>query len=282
MAAPDVRPDEPDTTLAAWRELLATGVHLHPPEIARQIGVSEAALVASRIGTGATRLLPDIARCLTPIDEWGRVLCAFSTYCGVHMPLGQVTAETGDTARVILRGDHMIAEVNSAAIAEAILFVDTDENHGNTRSIQFFDGQGATVLKVFIFHKTAFAKAAALFNALKHADQSRVSVPAEAATSEGQAVWTGRPSEDTQTALEAALPANAPVRIRAEGPHAHVTWIGALKGPRFGRGMMHLHEQTLRSHLRLNVLTHQRTETGLELGSDSARFLSISPLEDTI
>lgn len=270
----------PDAILAAWQGLLDTGAHLHPPEIARRLDVSEAALVASRIGTGATRLVPDLARCLAPVKDWGRVLCAFSSHCGVHMPLGQVATHVDDAGRLILQGDHMRGVVDAGAIAEVILFVDRDDSHGNTRSLQFFDGQGAAVLKVFIFHKTAFAEANAHFQALTHPDQSRLSVLAETAPASTSADWSGTPLADAQEALRVALPAGEVRDIRAEGRHAHVTWRGTLGGLRFGHGMLHLHEQTIRSHLRLAPLTHHETGHGLSLGSAQTRILHISQPED--
>lgn len=272
---------DPDAILAKWQALRDTGAHLHAPEIARSLRVSEAALVASRIGSGAIRLQPDLAKCLAPIADWGRVLCAFSSPSGVHMPLGTTRFEFGEKGALRLMGDHIEASIDASAIAEMILFEDEDKNHGKTRSLQFFDVNGAAIVKAFIFHKTAYRAAQHHFEACLHANQSRQAYPrACLEIPPDSANWHPTPNANAQAALEQALVTGRPLKISAYGLHAKVSWNGILNGIRFAREMLHLHEPSLRSHLRLAPLTHtQRTSNAITLGSKHSPILRITTEE---
>ena len=262
-------PVEPDAILEGWRALLATGRHLHAPDIARDLKVSEAALVAARIGQGAVRLIPDPAAVLSRLSQCGRVLCAFSNPSGVLMPLGH-TRVTADTDGLLtLSGDHMAGSLDMGAVAEAFLFEDTDPNHGSSRSLQFFDAAGSPIVKVFIFHKGNFRAVSPHLLALSHVDQSRVPKPegtvsvfdpqtvsllADADGDEGGDDEMG--GGDPQALIErfVAGTAGEPVQIEALSAHARVVWRGRLTKPAFRGGMLHLHETDLRAHLRLAPL----------------------------
>lgn len=268
-----------------WETLLASRHHLHAPEAARLLDVPEAALVASRIGSGATRLVPDLKQVLAPVSEWGRVLCAFSNACGVHMPLGAVEASSANGA-LRLSGEHMDAEIDASAVKDAYLFIDSDESHGNTRSVQFFDEAGDSVMKVFIFHKTRFLESERHFERLAHADQSLTVNPglpgpgdfdAEAASTtqdpDGQPL-TGEVREEIASLLRAP----GQIELELVGDHARVTWRGAISGARIDDAMFHLHEPDVRSHLRYAPVTGlaQARSGALVLSGDEGRLLRIS------
>ncbi|MEP3113410.1 MAG: ChuX/HutX family heme-like substrate-binding protein [Nisaea sp.] len=265
---------------------------MHAPEIAKRLNVSEAALVAARIGTGALRLRPDASALLSSISEWGRVLCAFSNESGVHMPLGDVALETNEGGPLRLFGAHMDAEIDAEAVAEAFLFLDRDESHGNSRSIQLFDERGAPIVKIFIFHKGHFEAVEAGIRSLSTEDQSRVPAPRSTTPAYDPGAASGRQDHDLdaldcvgQEAIEEYLSAVAgPLEIEAVSRHARVIWRGVLSGWRFANGMMHLHEGGLRSHLRMMPLASAREtkKGGLAFngsapddGGDAPRLLRI-------
>ena len=272
----------PDALVAGWEALLAQHHHLHAPEVARMLGVPESALVAARIGDGALRLVPDLARLLAPIQGWGRVMCAFSNALGVHMPLGEVHGRAeGD--RYVLEGPHLHAVIDSHAITDAYLFVEHDEAHGNTRSVQCFDAAGNAVLKVFIFHKTRFKAADAHLRAQAADEQSRTVQPSAVAATGGTLAASlqdpvAQVLEGTPRALlavELAQPAQREVQMLAAS--ALVTWRGALHEARLDEHMFHLHETDLRSHLRYAAITQvARTASGaLSLNGRSGPLLRI-------
>ena len=279
----DELPD-PKALRTAWRGLLRTHHHLHVPDAARMLGVPEVALIASRIGDGAVRLTPDIAEVLAPVSEWGRVLCAFSNPCGVHMPLGAISVAMGRGGVFCLRGEHMQAEIDRRAIADAYLFADHDDSHGNTRSIQFFDAAGAPVLKIFVFHKSKFEAAERHFAALTAEDQSRTvptAAPGKQQFDANAASLAADPVVDLvkegsiRHLLAERLEAGGAFAIEMVGGSARVTWRGALSGVRMDERMLHLHERDLRSHLRYEpMLRAVRTRAGaLSIEGEQGRRL---------
>lgn len=252
----------PDEILEGWEELVRTQAHIHAPEVASRLGIAEAALVASRIGTGATRLSPDIRGILAPIDQCGRVLCAFSNECGVHMPLGLVRT-TVSNGRLFLTGDHMAAHVDMDAVKDAYLFVDQDESHGNTRSIQFFDAYGAPIVKIFIFHKAKFAAYQPYLDTFASPNQSReVSVSAEksrGSSGDGEGHRHSKPSGPEvavcpKETFPELLNEGGQFEIGMISRHAVCRWHGQLSGIRTDDNMLHLHEADIRSHLRFAAM----------------------------
>jgi len=253
---------DPDRLVSDWQALLASHQHLHPPEAARMLDVPESALVAARIGSGSKRLAPNPDRLLETIADWGRVLCAFSNASGVHMPLGDVSA-SADPDALRLKGNHMSAELGRTAITDAYLFVDTDDSHGNTRSIQFFNAVGNTVLKVFIFHKARFEDVERLFKNCLSPNQARTitlgrptpaTFNAQAASIEedpDQHPLTG----DIKAELTSHLSEPRRMELELVSDHARVTWRGRIKGARFDDAMFHLHEPDIRTHLRYAPMT---------------------------
>ncbi|UUX49230.1 hypothetical protein NUH88_17730 [Nisaea acidiphila] len=267
---------DPGTVLEEWRALLATGEHLHAPDIARRLGVSEAALLAARAGTGAVRLSVDPIRVLAPLADCGRVLCAFANECGVHMPLGDVSVTAGIDGVLRISGSHMSAEIDDGAVAEIFLFEDHDPNHGNTRSLQFFSSTGAPVFKTFVFHKSRFDALRRHCHELANEDQSRVPRPLAATPGfdplavslNNDANAQHIPGSAYQETISSFLGDGGAFEIEAVCRHARVTWHGTISGARFDRGMLHLHETDLRSHLRLAPLAiaHRTAKGGLSLG----------------
>ena len=273
-----------DRLLADWRELLATHHHLHAPEAAQLLGVPEAALLASRIGTGATRLKVDMSAILASISNWGRVLCAVSNASGVHMPLGRASLQRADD-ELLLSGEHMQAALNPAATTDAYLMLEHDENHGNSRSLQFFDAAGAPIVKIFIFHKGRFEDNYSDFMAMKSQDQSRqftpTSVEVSMYASGARSVADDPDSEtvqaDMKTLIGDILEDNTFHDIEHFGAHSRVKWMGDVDGVRIDETMFHLHQSTLRSHLRYAPVTQiARTRSGaIAFSGENGRLLRI-------
>jgi len=273
-----------DLLLTDWNDLLARHAHIHPPEAARLLDVPEAALTACRIGSGAVRLKPVLPALLKPIENWGRVLCAFSNASGVHMPLGDVTLSQEPT-HVVLEGDHMYAQIDDSAITDAYLLIDKDESHGNTRSIQFFDSSGAAVLKVFAFHKTKFVEAEQHLLSLTSSNQNRAVTLLAAREALFDADSASRamdpdlaPREgNALDIVQSLFQRSGAYEIELVARHARATWTGTLSGARVDADIFHLHEADIRSHLRFAPLTHVgKTRSGAtSFGDGDRRFLRI-------
>ncbi len=255
------RMEDPNLLLSDWEDLLTSHAHLHPPEAARMLGVPEAALPACRIGSGAVRLQPNLPALLKPIQDWGRVLCAFSNAAGVHMPLGNVSLSV-EPDHIGLNGKHMQSQIDPAAIADAYLFVDREESHGNTKSIQFFGGNGETILKVFVFHKTKFAEAEKHLLTYESDNQKRTIAPSPIKQTpfDAHGVSCGtdpdveQGTEEIHTAVSQLLQSAGSFEVELIADHARAIWKGHLSGARIDADMFHLHEPDIRSHLRFSAL----------------------------
>lgn len=279
---------DPDQVLTAWQDLLTRQAHIHPPEAAKILSVPETALIASRIGSGAVRLKANISALLSPIETWGRVLCAFSNRAGVHMPLGEVRASVNNQI-VCLSGDHITAHIDASIIEDAYLFTEEDDNHGKTRSLQFFDGSGAPVVKIYIFHKAKFALNKDHFDAFIHSNQSRhiETKPVRDGVFDANAESINQPPEgqNRQLSLRTALSNifNNPsvFEIEMVGQHTRVIWNGNITKIRMDEKMLHLHEPDIRSHIRLEEIEAATlSENGsLILSNSERRLLRITKKE---
>jgi hypothetical protein len=261
---------DPPRLLAAWQHLQATRHHLHAPEAARLLSVPEAALTASRLGYGAVRLPNDLASILAPVHEWRRVLVAVQSAIGVHLAIGPVRLEADEpgSGLIRLRGDHLDTVLDGRSVAHAFWSVEVDDSHGRTRSLQFFDAAGGSVAKVFIFHKTAAAKAERGFDALAVGVDQAAFAPAPAADPaiplphpDGCQTLAG-PADTALKALFARLDgSHGPLRVELHTPVAVQRFAGVVTHGRVDAAMVHLHEQDIRAHLRPGALVRAQVMT---------------------
>ena len=173
----------------------------------------------------------------------------------------------------------MRAAFDPRAVVHAFLLVQTDEMHGTTRSVQMFDASGDPVLKVFIFHKTRFAGARAHLLSLAHPDRSRVieAAAARPVPAPAPGAGTGVDQDTVSETLAGALSAGE-VRVEMFARHARAAWFGRPAHPRFAGGMLHLHEPSVRAHLRLAAIrTVERLSPGiLVLGDGASPLLTVT------
>jgi len=241
----------PEQILDGWRDLVRTNDHLHLPQIAVHLGVPEAALVAARIGTGAVRLVPDLAKVLEPITEWRRVLVVCSTGLGVLMPMDFVKETRVIGGELTLEGDALHARIDLGSVAEVYLFEDRETGPGHSKTIQAFNGAGLPVLKISLFHKPSFRAAKAWTSTLAHERQSRTWKPASPILKRPDRldIDNERGQEHFVLRLQESVAAREEFWMEGYSPGAHVRWRGRLDGLRQDGPMVHLHQHSLRAHL---------------------------------
>jgi hypothetical protein len=144
---------DPEALRLAWAALLAQNQHLHGPEAAAQLGVPEAALLASRVGFGATALQPDLANLLAPARQWGKVLLAARNQLGVALLIMDDPHITAGTDAVVMRTDQHLARVALDGVDRCYLFEERD-GHGHTVSLNWFDGHGHVIGRLFLMSKS--------------------------------------------------------------------------------------------------------------------------------
>lgn len=143
----------PDALLIARSALLARGAHLHGPEIAQRLGVTEATLMAARIGFGAEALVPDLPALLAPVGAWSKLLLAVRSSFGVALALGRFAQVETEAAQVTIANDEHRISVSYPAVATAFLVDEEDPFHGHGVSINAFDANGDALLRVYLMSK---------------------------------------------------------------------------------------------------------------------------------
>jgi putative hemin transport protein len=133
----------------AWRQLLADAPRTRARDAAEKLGVSEGELVASTVGETATRLAAPFPRLIHHLPSLGRVMALTRNahavsevrglYGGIEIDgqMGQVVGEEIDL-RLFLHG-----------WAHGFAVVEPDGELAK-RSLQFFDGSGTAVHKIFL------------------------------------------------------------------------------------------------------------------------------------
>ena len=119
-------------------------------DIAAQLGVSEAALVAAECGLTAVRIDADANRFLSRVEELGEVMALTRNESAVHEKIGvyeKIT--TGEMASIVL-GSEIDLRVFPSAWAHAFAVTKTDEQGEARKSLQFFDKWGNAVHKVHL------------------------------------------------------------------------------------------------------------------------------------
>ncbi|PZP21508.1 hemin-degrading factor [Pseudomonas kuykendallii] len=135
----------------AWQSLREQQPHLRARDAAAALGVSEAELIASRIGLDAVRLRPEWAALLPALGDLGQVMALTRNEQCVHErkgPYREVSiAPNGQMGLVVSPDIDLRFFLSGWAFAFAIV---EQTDHGAHRSLQFFDRQGAAVHKVFL------------------------------------------------------------------------------------------------------------------------------------
>lgn len=148
--APCIPPHQ-NNLFSAWQQLLQQQPRLRAREAARQLAVSEAELIASRLGIDTLRLRPDWRELLPALESLGRIMALTRNESCVH-------ERKGIYREVTLAGNGKMGLVLSADIDlrlflggwHSLFAVEQETAHGMQRSLQVFDQHGVAVHKVFL------------------------------------------------------------------------------------------------------------------------------------
>lgn len=132
----------------AWRKLRETESQLRARDLARQLGVSEGELVACRVGNGVIRLDSAWANLFRALPEVGRVMVLTRNESCVHEKKGWFEhVDLGEAMGVVV-GGAIDLRVFLHHFKHG--FAVTEESRGRQlESLQFFDGDGTAVHKVY-------------------------------------------------------------------------------------------------------------------------------------
>lgn len=172
----------PESILAAWRNAREQR-RLRNRDIAHELGISEAALVASACGNGVTRLRADGPELLRAFERLGPVKALTRNEHAVIETEGvyRNVEEFGAMGQVLGDGIDLRAFYTRWGSAFAVR---ENTRRGESRSFQFFTPWGGAVHKVFLTHPSDVAEYDAITAEFVHEDQS---CGHEVAPSEGRA-----------------------------------------------------------------------------------------------
>lgn len=141
-------------------------------DLARQIGVSEAELVAADVGEGAVRLVCDVPAVLNGLAEVGEVMALTRNESVVHEKIGTYGGvQLGKEAGVVI-GDEIDLRIFPLRWKHAFAVEKSGEDGQTRRSLQFFDGAGDAVHKVHLRPASNLSSYRALVERLASSDQT--------------------------------------------------------------------------------------------------------------
>lgn len=152
QTAPAPRIDIP-ALLHGYRQLREAEPGLRARDAAQRLGVSEGALVASRVGDGVTRLEGELPQLIRDLPALGRVMALTrNEYC-VHEKKGQYDhIDIGGAMGIVLA-----EEIDLRLFLKhwRYGFAVKEVSRGRElESLQFFDGDGKAVHKVYVMEET--------------------------------------------------------------------------------------------------------------------------------
>lgn len=154
-----------------WEEYRLLNPKTRIRDAARDLGVTEAELLATRCGAGVTRLEGDWSNLLKQFPKLGRVMCLTRNEAAVHERfgefrevdffhgMGQVVGPDIDLRLFMNQWQHGFA-------------VQEETKEGERLSFQFFDASGDAIHKVFLQPESDHAVFGVLLHQYRAADQS--------------------------------------------------------------------------------------------------------------
>jgi putative hemin transport protein len=154
-----------------WTELLAQEPKLRIRDAAKKLGVSEAELLATRVGDGVTRLEGDWTALLKEFPRLGRIMCLTRNEAAVHERYGEFRQVDFFHGMGQVVGHDI--DLRLFLHAWKIGFAVTDKTpEGERQSFQFFDKHGTAIHKVYLQRESNYGGYGELMNRFRSADQS--------------------------------------------------------------------------------------------------------------
>lgn len=162
---------------SAWEKAKDDNPGMRARDAAALLGVSEASLIASLVGHGAVRLDGDFARLLERMPEAGEVMVLTRNESCVHEKVGEYgNVDIPPGGGVVLNHDVDL-RVFMGHWRHGYALQEPMKDGGLRRSLQFFDGEGVAVHKIYARDATNISTWSAIVDAFRAGDQSDVFQP---------------------------------------------------------------------------------------------------------
>lgn len=137
-----------------WEELQATQPKMRIRNAAEALGVSEAELLATRIGDGVTRLRSDMPAILGEVHKLGRVMALSRNDDAVHERNGvYLNPSLGKGPVGLFVGDDIDLRIFWSAWSTAFAVQDAGKE-GPRYSLQFFAKDGSAIHKIYLLQES--------------------------------------------------------------------------------------------------------------------------------
>lgn len=182
---------DPDQLRDAWESLRRADPHVHGPDAAARLGVAEAHLLACKVGHGAVALEPDLRQLLSTCQSWGKLLVAIRSASGVMLNVMETVSASYDAGAKLIRISGPAHDIAFAdAVARSCFLLEDHDAHGHTVSVNWFDGRGDAIGRIFLMAKTGRERALPGIHRLSLRTQSKL-LETDAAAEPAPIVRTG-------------------------------------------------------------------------------------------
>jgi putative hemin transport protein len=158
-------------TPAEIRKAGADNPKMRERELAAQLGISEAELVAAWVGEGTRRIEPRVDDFLTGMEALGEVMALTRNESAVHEKIGVYDKVVPGKHAAMALGENIDLRIFPRHFVHGYAVAKTDSDGSVKRSLQFFDASGDAVHKVHLRDASNIEAYEALVEKLLHAQQ---------------------------------------------------------------------------------------------------------------
>jgi len=155
-----------------WQALSKEEPRLRIRDAATRLGVSEAQLLATRVGNGVTRLAGDWKELLKAAPKLGRVMCLTRNEDAVHERYGEYRQVDFFHGMGQVVGPDIDLRLFMHAWAKGFAVADNTPQGDERLSFQFFDQSGDAIHKIYLQSDSHHAVYGLLLEQFRSADQS--------------------------------------------------------------------------------------------------------------
>ncbi|QYJ68999.1 hemin-degrading factor [Flavobacterium litorale] len=139
-----------NTLKSQWEALKAENPHIRIRNAAKELGVSEAELLATQVGDTVTRLKPEFAAILTDVETLGKVMALTRNEECVHERKGTyLNPDFSSPYAGLFVGEDIDLRIFHMHWEKAFA-VNEHSQHGSRKSLQFFGKDGLAMHKIYL------------------------------------------------------------------------------------------------------------------------------------
>ncbi|AID30614.1 putative hemin transport protein [Mesorhizobium sp. USDA 4775] len=159
-------------------------------DLAAQLGISEAELVAAHCGDGVVRIEPRVNDLLTGLEAVGEVMALTRNESAVHEKIGVYDKVVAGNHNAMVLGENIDLRIFPKVWAHGFA-VEKRDGDEIRRSLQFFDGTGEAVHKVHLRPASSLYAYQKLVASLESSNQEpTIAISGHAPDNEGEATAT--------------------------------------------------------------------------------------------